>query len=178
MPKKTNVQVSKLDAAKRQLETAIRLYFNDADPVSIHTLAVASHDMLVNLQRNNSFHNETSRQTNGLIVRDKYMQEIKKTIKSSKQSLQQIHNAGKSFLSFSPREIEFLLFDAVEKYVQLTSEHVPYLIIFRGWFVYKHQPMFRLPHGRNIIINNLMKHYKDNKAEYFSAMLSASGGLA
>jgi hypothetical protein len=30
-------KVSKLDAAKRQLETAIRLYFSDGDPVSIHT---------------------------------------------------------------------------------------------------------------------------------------------
>jgi hypothetical protein len=30
------LQVSKLDAARRQVETAIRLYFAEADPVSIH----------------------------------------------------------------------------------------------------------------------------------------------
>ena len=36
-----NITVSKLDAAKRQLETVIRLYFFDGDPVSIHTLTSA-----------------------------------------------------------------------------------------------------------------------------------------
>jgi len=36
--------VTKASAAKSQLETAIQLWFDDADPVSIHTLAVAAHD--------------------------------------------------------------------------------------------------------------------------------------
>jgi len=40
---KPKLKISKLDAAKRQLETAIRLYFNEADPVSVHTLAGAAH---------------------------------------------------------------------------------------------------------------------------------------
>ena len=33
-----NVEISKLDAAKRQLDMAISLFFKIADPVSIHTL--------------------------------------------------------------------------------------------------------------------------------------------
>lgn len=36
--------VTKQSAAKSQLETAILLWFNEGDPVSIHTLAVAAHD--------------------------------------------------------------------------------------------------------------------------------------
>ena|SRR5436305_13488939 len=43
------LKISKLDAARRQLETAILLYFNEADPVSIHTLAAASHEILRDL---------------------------------------------------------------------------------------------------------------------------------
>jgi hypothetical protein len=35
-----------LDAARRQLHTAIRLWFEDGDPVSIHTLASASHEIV------------------------------------------------------------------------------------------------------------------------------------
>jgi hypothetical protein len=38
------VIVTKASAARSQLETAIQLWFDDADPVSIHTLAVAAHD--------------------------------------------------------------------------------------------------------------------------------------
>lgn len=36
--------VSKPSVATSQLETAIKLWFEDGDPVSIHTLAVATHD--------------------------------------------------------------------------------------------------------------------------------------
>jgi hypothetical protein len=42
----TAITVSKLDAARRQLRTAIRLWFYDADPVSAHTLAYAAHEIL------------------------------------------------------------------------------------------------------------------------------------
>jgi hypothetical protein len=38
------ITVTKALAAKSQLETAIQLWFDDADPVSIHTLAVAALD--------------------------------------------------------------------------------------------------------------------------------------
>lgn len=38
--------VSKLDAAKRQLDTAIRLWFSDGDPVSIHTLVGAAYQII------------------------------------------------------------------------------------------------------------------------------------
>ena len=38
--------VTKLDAARRQLETAITLWFHDADPVSVHTLVMAAHGIL------------------------------------------------------------------------------------------------------------------------------------
>lgn len=38
--------ITKLDAARRQLETAITLWFHDADPVSVHTLVMAAHGIL------------------------------------------------------------------------------------------------------------------------------------
>ncbi len=42
-PKET---VTKLDAARRQLHTAIRLFFANEDMVSVHTLTRASHEIL------------------------------------------------------------------------------------------------------------------------------------
>jgi|SRR6267378_1402366 hypothetical protein len=43
------VKISKLDAARRQLVTAIRLYFANADSVSTHTLAAAAFEILGDL---------------------------------------------------------------------------------------------------------------------------------
>jgi hypothetical protein len=40
-----------LDAASRQLHTAIRLWFDEGDPVSIHTLASAAHEIIHTLFR-------------------------------------------------------------------------------------------------------------------------------
>jgi hypothetical protein len=45
------IRVSKLDAAKRQLHTAIRLWFDDGDPVSVHALVSAAHEIIHTLFR-------------------------------------------------------------------------------------------------------------------------------
>lgn len=38
--------ITKLDAARRQLHTAIVLWFNDGDPISTHTLASAAYEVV------------------------------------------------------------------------------------------------------------------------------------
>lgn len=47
------MKVTKLDAARRQLKTAIELWANDGDPVSIHSLAFAAHQIIHDLNRRN-----------------------------------------------------------------------------------------------------------------------------
>jgi hypothetical protein len=39
-------KITKLDAARRQLHTAIRLFLENGDPISVHTLSRASHEIL------------------------------------------------------------------------------------------------------------------------------------
>jgi len=41
----TVLKVSKLDAGRRQLRTAITLWFTDGDPVSVHALAFAAYEI-------------------------------------------------------------------------------------------------------------------------------------
>lgn len=45
-PKRTVITVEKLDAARRQLHTAIWLWFHGGDPVAIHALAFAAHEIV------------------------------------------------------------------------------------------------------------------------------------
>jgi hypothetical protein len=42
----TKIVVTKLDAARRQLKTAIKLWFEDGDSVAIHTLIVAAYEII------------------------------------------------------------------------------------------------------------------------------------
>lgn len=46
-----SIRVTKLDAARRQLKTAIELWFADGDPISIHALSYAAHEILHRLYR-------------------------------------------------------------------------------------------------------------------------------
>ncbi len=43
------LSVSKIDAARGQLHTAIKLYFMSEDPIAIHTLVCAAHEILETL---------------------------------------------------------------------------------------------------------------------------------
>lgn len=51
MPKIKRIQVTKLDAAMRQVETAAKLFFANGDPVSIHTLLFASVEIIDGLYK-------------------------------------------------------------------------------------------------------------------------------
>jgi hypothetical protein len=46
------IKVTKLDSARRQLRTATRLWFDEGDPVAIHILAYAAHEIIHRLFRN------------------------------------------------------------------------------------------------------------------------------
>jgi hypothetical protein len=45
------IKVTKLDAAKRQLRTALQLWFADGDPIAIQTLVAAAHELIHTLFR-------------------------------------------------------------------------------------------------------------------------------
>src|SRR5436190_21262400 len=45
------LRLRKIEAAKRQIESAIWLWFTDADIVSVHTLTLAAHRILLELSK-------------------------------------------------------------------------------------------------------------------------------
>src|ERR1700730_14381745 len=51
------IKITKLDAARRQLRIPIRLWFDDDDPIAIHTLTAAAHDIIHTLFRRKGLKN-------------------------------------------------------------------------------------------------------------------------
>lgn len=45
------IKISKVEAAQQQVDTAIQLFFDDGDPISIHTLLYAAHDIIHGLHK-------------------------------------------------------------------------------------------------------------------------------
>lgn len=81
------ITVNKIEAAKRQLQTAIMLWFTDADQISVHTLACAAHQIVHDIN--------TNRKGNKLLLdsslikdefRNEYFSEMRKAMRFFKHA--------------------------------------------------------------------------------------------
>jgi hypothetical protein len=125
------LKISKLDAARRQLETAVTLYFHEADPVSIHTLAAAAYDVLRDLCR--------ARGTALMIkdwvadyVKPEFVREIRDALNASQNFLKHADRDSDAILALEPGQAEFLLLDACWAYRRLASERLLILGVFEA----------------------------------------------
>jgi hypothetical protein len=92
------IKIKKLDAARRQLRTAIRLWFTAGDPVSIHTLASASHEIIHTLFRRKGLH--------GLMfdtdqIKDKHRGDWAKLFKDSASFFKHANRENESEIEFN-----------------------------------------------------------------------------
>lgn len=127
------LRISKLDAARRQLESAIRLYFKEGDPVSIHTLTAAAYQLLSDIN---------AKRGGEPMLKDRVLQWVRPdAVDEARQRLSEAQNFFKhadrdaeGMLAFNPTQTELLLCDACHKYRELAAEAVPHLIVYQAWF--------------------------------------------
>src|SRR6266849_5095750 len=99
--------VSKLDAATRQLHMAIRLYFQDADPLGVHTLAGAAHGTLEGLSRKRGLGNSLQSKSAG--VQTGHHASVVRMIKEAKVFLKHANRDPDAVLTFNPDWTDFLV---------------------------------------------------------------------
>jgi hypothetical protein len=139
------LQVTKLDVARRQLEVAIRLYFHEGDPVSIHTLTAAAYNILRDLSKH--------RGSTGMVMKDmliekikpEHRDEVRRKINEAENYFKHADKDADQLFIFSPRQSEFLLYDACFKYRELSGEFPPLIQLFLGWHMINNQAMYVLP---------------------------------
>jgi hypothetical protein len=125
--------ISKLDAATSQLETALHLYFNEADPVSIHTLAAAAHQILQDL---GSCQNSPMLLEQGMLPLPKELTaKIRALMREPQNFFKHADRNPTATVDFAPGLTEFILFDAVAKFRDLAGEPPLMLAAYELWFV-------------------------------------------
>jgi hypothetical protein len=130
----STLTVGKLDAARRQLDTAIRLYFVYGDPVSIHALASAAYQLLDDLIAVRG--GPTGFKDLFLkIVRPDRIDEARKKLNEAQNFFKHADRDHDGVLDFRPEATELILLDACERYFALTGESLPSLRVFRAWFM-------------------------------------------
>src|SRR5947209_4730269 len=105
-----DVRISKLDAARRQLETAVVLYFQQGDPVSIHTLAAAAHQLLHDISKKADSQSEMILAWALEQVLPEYRDEIRKTLRAAQNFFKHADRDESDVLEdFDQGQTEFLL---------------------------------------------------------------------
>ncbi|MFA7003625.1 MAG: hypothetical protein WC429_06260 [Verrucomicrobiia bacterium] len=134
--KSNRILISKLDAARRQIETASKLFFSNSDFVSIHTLSYAAFTITKNL----------CDMTNNRASFTKWVHEH---IDSSQhqQLFSAINAAGNFFkhadkdpdhiFEYIPDQFDILLILAVRQYEAITRELTLPMSVFKAWFLLK-----------------------------------------
>lgn len=130
-----STDISKLDAAKRELEHSIRLFFSYGDIVVIHLVSAASYSIFTGIGK-----------TEGITsARDELYKKVKKDkIKYVQNKLDEAYNFFKhahrdpnKLLKFFPESSEFIIWDSINIYQSLTKEITGLMMAFRLWFFLK-----------------------------------------
>ena len=132
-----DITLSKLDAAKRQLETAVNLWFEERDAVSIHTLAAAAHRVA---------HDVATHRGGGAFLLDHDRlagwgydpKTFKKALRQAETFFKHAENDPHDTYTFSTSQTESILASAIECFHGLVSERSPVLALFMGWFHFRH----------------------------------------
>lgn len=164
--------ISKFDAAKRQLECAVRLFFFEGDPVAIHTLVAAGYNVL----------RDANKAIGGdpLLIKEGfkeyvYPDKIKYIIHKMNEAenfFKHADNDPNSILEFAPEQTEFLMWEACLKYRELSSERTPIFELFISWFYIQRPNLFQLSEESSALLMSVSEDYKKyNRQKFFTDIL-------
>jgi len=131
-----SIHVTKLDAALRQLNTAIILYFNSADIVSIHTLVAAAYNILRDLRKDRGA--DFTMFKDAKQIADGYKEEFRKLLNEAENFFKHADKDPKESLVYYPLTAELLLIDACDAYIRLTGEEPGMVAVFKRWHAILH----------------------------------------
>ena len=137
------IKISKIDAAKSQILTAIHLFFEERDPVSIHTLIGAGmeivHDHITDKglvwDKNLILHPDT------IYIKDEYRKEWQDRIRKDKNFFKHADRDIKKGITeteFDPKINEFYIMEAIRALGVIQPDFwPPEFKAFTMWFIKK-----------------------------------------
>lgn len=152
MTDRQKLTISKLDAVKRQLETAIRLYFVYGDPVAIHTLTSAAYNVIRDINKRRGGPPLFAKDGFLDYIKEGHEREVRELINGAENFFKHADRDHDETLDFNPEQSEFLILEGCGTYWKLTGEFPPLFRIYQTWFVAHHQTLFKLPDEQKSLI--------------------------
>ena len=129
--------LSKFEVARRQLRTAIRLFFLESDPVSIETLAGAAHGVLRGMARGT---NVQSFLHDSDVIKQQFRKEWINILHQSQNFFKHAGRDADALLEYNPEWVRFalletcLLFRHLAAHKDFKQEQLKEAIIYELWF--------------------------------------------
>lgn len=125
------LQLTKFDVAERQLNQAILLFFDEQDPVSIHTLAEAAAQVLYDIRKltgASSIARDTDR------IRPEFHREWLAAVFSSRNFFKHADKDKDAVHTFKEEFNHYSLLDGVNMYVSAKKSWTPESAVYFAWF--------------------------------------------
>jgi hypothetical protein len=167
------LKVSKLDAARRQLDTAIELWFREADQISIHTLVFAAFEIIQDI---NKKHGNMDVTLLGLARKSVKPEQVEKAIHVWKKAMRFFKHADRDpheILQFNPDLSHSVIRLSIHGLGILGERRSDFQSVFMLW-AWLHTPHLE---GENPFINLDIQQIEDlrqvEKREFLKAALLA-----
>lgn len=136
-------RVTKLDVAYRQLNQAIELFFERRDPVAVHSLAAAAHQILTDLGNVKGLTNFIK---NNPAIREDKRNEWIRINNEPYNFIKHADRDPEGEFAFRPAVTPIFILDALQLYQQLTKT-LPYTLnVFLIWFNAAHPDVVAGPY--------------------------------
>ncbi len=100
------MSINKLDAASAQVDTAIKLWFSDQDPISAHTLACSAYQIVHDLKKKITWEDLLY---DSLVVKDEYRNAWINTIKGPYNFFKHADKDASETIQFDPDATEIFI---------------------------------------------------------------------
>jgi hypothetical protein len=130
--KENRILISKLDSARRQLKTAIKLFFANGDFVSIHALSYAAYTITRNLCDQTSNPASFTKWMHDNISKSQH-DEHNKALKEAGNFFKHADRDPKAILEYIPGQYEIFIVFAVKQYEAITNEVTLPMSVFGVW---------------------------------------------
>jgi hypothetical protein len=168
---KTRIKVGKIEAARRQLEAAIVMYFNGGDSVSTHTLATAATEILTDLAEHRGSANAWS-ELEG--VKPEHRARVRAVFRKAQNFFKHADQDPEEVMDFNPEATAFFILEGVERYRDLSCENPPILRVFSLWFRFRWPDVFIFTPEEQAKFANLRVFWStNNRAAFFADFLPA-----
>jgi len=171
------MKVSKIDAAERQLVTAVNIFFEDKDPVSVHTLASASQDLLRGLGKTKGIKSFIKDDLEKIIKPEK-AEEVWILFNAAQNHFKHANRDPDSILDFLPKSSEYVIWDSclmLEKFKKIPHD----LKIYVLWFRVNNLDIFPPIKKEHIeLMNRLIRRNREKGKEFFRSLLLEKGNVS